>query len=103
MEKTTGLKITSPNVVVITSPYLLPLLLLLFLLHVFVLRTSGDHPFCENALWDRIKTGRIKNNRKKEQRANNADYDHSGGGRKRMCTKKGGKRLEKIPMYIEEK
>lgn len=67
MEKTTGLKITSPNVVVITSPYLLPLLLLLlFLLHVFVFRTSGDHPFCENALWDRIKTGRIKNNRKKD-------------------------------------
>jgi len=70
--KITGLKITSSNVVVITSPYLLPLLLL-FLLHVFVRsRCTSDHPFCENALWDRIKTGCIKN---KRTTSNYADYD----------------------------
>lgn len=52
MEKITGSKITSSNVVVITSPYLLPLLLL-FLLHVFVLASrTSDHPLCENALRD---------------------------------------------------
>lgn len=77
MEKITGSKITSSNVVVITSPYLLPLLLL-FLLHVFVLaRCTSDHPLCENALWDRIKTGYIKNKRT----ANNTDNDHGARGR----------------------
>lgn len=47
MEKITGSKITSSNVAVITSPYLLPLLLL-FLLYVFVrAHCTSDHPFCE--------------------------------------------------------
>jgi len=54
---------------------LLPLLLL-FLLHVFVRsRCTSDHPFFENALWDRIKTGCIKNKRT----TNNADYHRRVG------------------------